>query len=90
MPCLTTPSACRSDSADRANAAFPRTKSRRAENSAPPRAAAERIGILLINTGTPAAPEPRAVRAFLARFLADPRLAALWAERYPFFKGWEG
>jgi ferrochelatase len=42
----------------------------------------ERIGILLVNSGTPTAPEPRAVRAFLARFLADPRVVqlprALW------------
>ena len=33
----------------------------------------ERIGILLVNSGTPEAPEPAAVRAFLARFLADRR-----------------
>lgn len=43
---------------------------------------AERIGILLVNSGTPEAAEPRAVRAFLARFLADPRVVelprALW------------
>src|SRR5271154_648596 len=43
---------------------------------------AERIGILLVNSGTPEAPEPRAVRAFLARFLSDPRVVelprALW------------
>jgi ferrochelatase len=43
---------------------------------------AERIGILLVNSGTPEAPEPRAVRAFLARFLADRRVVelprALW------------
>jgi ferrochelatase len=42
----------------------------------------ERIGILLVNTGTPQAAETRAVRAFLARFLADPRVVdlprALW------------
>jgi protoporphyrin/coproporphyrin ferrochelatase len=42
----------------------------------------ERIGILLINSGTPEAPQPAAVRAFLARFLADPRVVdlprALW------------
>src|SRR6267143_978741 len=42
----------------------------------------ERIGILLVNSGTPQAAEPRAVRAFLARFLADPRVVelprALW------------
>jgi ferrochelatase len=38
---------------------------------------AERIGILLVNSGTPEAPEPQAVRAFLARFLADPRVVEL-------------
>jgi protoporphyrin/coproporphyrin ferrochelatase len=42
----------------------------------------ERIGILLVNSGTPVAPEARAVRAFLRRFLADPRVVelprALW------------
>jgi protoporphyrin/coproporphyrin ferrochelatase len=38
---------------------------------------AERIGILLVNSGTPDAPEPRAVRAFLARFLSDPRVVEL-------------
>jgi ferrochelatase len=43
---------------------------------------AERIGILLVNSGTPDAPEPRAVRAFLKRMLSDPRIVelprALW------------
>ncbi|MBV9695617.1 MAG: ferrochelatase [Gammaproteobacteria bacterium] len=39
--------------------------------------APERIGILLVNSGTPQAPEPRAVRAFLRRFLADPRVVEL-------------
>jgi protoporphyrin/coproporphyrin ferrochelatase len=42
----------------------------------------ERIGVLLVNSGTPRAPEPGAVRRFLARFLADPRVVqlprALW------------
>src|ERR1700754_317361 len=38
---------------------------------------AERIGILLVNSGTPAAPEPRAVRKYLARFLSDPRVVEL-------------
>jgi ferrochelatase len=42
----------------------------------------ERIGILLVNSGTPHAPTAAAVRAFLARFLADPRVVelprALW------------
>ena len=43
---------------------------------------AERIGILLVNSGTPASAEPRDVRKFLARFLSDPRVVeiprALW------------
>jgi ferrochelatase len=38
---------------------------------------AERIGILLVNSGTPHAPAAGAVRAFLARFLADPRVVEL-------------
>ena len=46
------------------------------------RDSAERIGILLVNSGTPAAAEPRAVRRFLARMLSDPRIVemprALW------------
>ncbi|MBT3323398.1 MAG: ferrochelatase [Anaerolineae bacterium] len=32
------------------------------------------LGILLANTGTPDAPTPKAVRRFLAQFLADPRI----------------
>jgi ferrochelatase len=43
---------------------------------------AERIGILLVNSGTPDSAEPRDVRKFLARFLSDPRVVelprALW------------
>jgi ferrochelatase len=46
------------------------------------RDSAERIGILLVNSGTPEAPEPWAVRRFLARMLSDPRVVemprALW------------
>jgi ferrochelatase len=34
----------------------------------------ERIGVLLINLGTPDAPEVRAVRRYLAEFLSDPRV----------------
>src|SRR6201996_5644962 len=34
---------------------------------------AERIGILLVNSGTPASPEPADVRKFLAGLLGDPR-----------------
>jgi len=40
------------------------------------------VGILLINLGTPDAPEPAAVRRYLAEFLSDPRVVeippALW------------
>src|SRR5215468_2711628 len=53
-----------------------------------PRDAAERIGILLVNSGTPESPDARGVRAFLRRFLADPRVVelprALWL---PFLYG---
>jgi len=34
-------------------------------------------GILLVNLGTPAAPTPAAVRAYLAEFLGDPRVVTL-------------
>jgi protoporphyrin/coproporphyrin ferrochelatase len=34
----------------------------------------DRLGILLVNLGTPDAPTPAAVRRFLAEFLADPRV----------------
>ena len=33
-----------------------------------------RVGLLLINLGTPDAPEPAAVRRYLAQFLTDPRV----------------
>ena len=35
------------------------------------------LGVLTVNTGTPTAPNARAVRRFLARFLADPRVVEL-------------
>jgi ferrochelatase len=38
---------------------------------------AERIGILLINSGTPASPRTRDVRRFLAELLGDPRVVEL-------------
>jgi ferrochelatase len=40
-----------------------------------------RIGVLLINLGTPDAPEPNAVRRYLAEFLSDPRVIEIprWA-----------
>jgi ferrochelatase len=34
----------------------------------------EKVGVLLINLGTPDAPEVRAVRRYLAEFLSDPRV----------------
>ena len=43
---------------------------------------AERIGVLLVNSGTPDSPRPRDVRSFLAKLLGDPRVVelhrALW------------
>ncbi len=35
---------------------------------------ADRVGVLLVNLGTPDAPTPDAVRRFLAEFLSDPRV----------------
>jgi ferrochelatase len=37
-------------------------------------AAAKGVGVLLVNLGTPMAPTPAAVRAYLAEFLSDPRV----------------
>lgn len=39
--------------------------------------AGDRFGVLLVNTGTPAEPQPRAVRAYLATFLMDRRIAPM-------------
>jgi len=39
-----------------------------------PKIAPPKIGVLLINLGTPDAPEVRAVRRYLAEFLSDPRV----------------
>ena len=39
-----------------------------------PSIAEAKIGVLLINLGTPDAPEVRAVRRYLAEFLSDPRV----------------
>ncbi|MCK7594419.1 ferrochelatase [Pseudomarimonas salicorniae] len=42
----------------------------------------ERTGVLLVNLGTPDAPEPAALRSYLAEFLSDPRVIevprAIW------------
>ncbi len=37
----------------------------------------DRCGVLIVNTGTPAAPKPHAVRKYLARFLMDKRIAPM-------------
>jgi protoporphyrin/coproporphyrin ferrochelatase len=42
-----------------------------------PLSADPRIGVLLINLGTPDAPEVRAVRRYLAEFLSDPRVVEI-------------
>ncbi|MCJ8156512.1 ferrochelatase [Sphingomonas sp. LaA6.9] len=36
-----------------------------------------RIGVLLVNLGTPDAPDPRAVRRYLKEFLSDPRVVEI-------------
>jgi ferrochelatase len=41
----------------------------------------ERVGLLLVNVGTPAAPRPREVRRYLREFLSDPRVLDLPAWR---------
>ena len=54
--------------------------------SAVPRAHAhdvgDKVGVLLVNLGTPAAPTTAALRRYLAQFLSDPRVVeiprALW------------
>ncbi|MDQ7989298.1 MAG: ferrochelatase [Candidatus Dactylopiibacterium sp.] len=42
-----------------------------------PHEQAPRIGVMLVNLGTPDAPEPRAVRRYLREFLSDPRVVEL-------------
>lgn len=37
----------------------------------------QKIGVLLVNLGTPAAPTPAAVRKYLAEFLGDPRVVEI-------------
>lgn len=45
--------------------------------AAHPPVATGRIGVLLVNLGTPDAPTPAAVRRYLAEFLSDPRVVEL-------------
>ncbi|MCW3837154.1 ferrochelatase [Sphingomonas canadensis] len=42
-----------------------------------PRVAPPRVGVLLVNLGTPDAPEPGAVRRYLAEFLSDRRVVEI-------------
>jgi protoporphyrin/coproporphyrin ferrochelatase len=39
-----------------------------------PEVPAPKVGLLLVNLGTPEAPEPGAVRLYLKQFLSDPRV----------------
>ena len=43
----------------------------------PPPAPAPKVGVLLVNLGTPDAPEPAAVRRYLKQFLSDPRVVEI-------------
>ena len=43
----------------------------------PPVLEGERIGVLLINLGTPDSAEPKAVRRYLKEFLSDPRVVEI-------------
>ena len=53
-----------------------------------PPIAAPRIGVLLVNLGTPDAPEPRAVKRYLAQFLSDRRVVELpWILWQPILRG---
>src|SRR5690348_9907507 len=47
-----------------------------------------KVGVLLINLGTPDAPEPGAVRRYLAEFLSDPRVVEIpWFVWKPILHG---
>lgn len=48
-----------------------------AADAQPHRAANARTGVLLVNLGTPEAPTARAIRDYLAEFLADPHVVGL-------------
>ena len=37
----------------------------------------EKVGVLFVNTGTPSAPEPKAVKRYLAQFLMDKHIAPM-------------
>ena len=42
-----------------------------------PQVPQQKVGVLLINLGTPDAPEAGAVRRYLAEFLSDPRVVEI-------------
>ena len=53
-----------------------------------PEVKAPKIGVLLINLGTPDSPEPGAVRRYLAEFLSDPRVVEIpWFVWKPILHG---
>src|SRR5690606_17951257 len=49
----------------------------RPERSPPTSSDSPRCGVLLVQLGTPDAPEPGAVRRYLAQFLSDPRVVEI-------------
>jgi protoporphyrin/coproporphyrin ferrochelatase len=52
------------------------------------RALAEKVGVLLINLGTPDSPEPGAIRAYLREFLSDARVVEIpWFIWQPILRG---
>ncbi len=63
-------------------AAAPRLRSKDPKPAGHPPVPNETVGVLLVNLGTPDAPEPRAVRRYLKEFLSDERIVdlprALW------------
>ena len=46
----------------------------------------EKIGVLLVNLGTPEAPTPNAVRPYLKEFLSDPRVVEIPVDLVAYFK----
>ncbi|MFN5781353.1 MAG: ferrochelatase, partial [Novosphingobium sp.] len=42
-----------------------------------PPVVAPKVGVLLVNLGTPDAPTPKAVRRYLKEFLSDPRVVEI-------------
>ena len=50
---------------------------KRSGGASPPAAESPPLGVLLVNLGSPDAPEPAALKRYLAEFLGDPRVLEL-------------